>query len=204
MATATEFRYELDRLFRRRTHWLRAVFEGPPPGQPPRLSRSHVKKTIAKLQSLASDILARDMARDEFEDSVDFRRSWHAKRGKGRGVEVKRTAFNFWFDENVGSGPSIYVFWKKRVCIYVGKTLGFGRRISSHFEKAWFLPVTRVDVYAAAGRRALPALECLAIHRFQPRRNKFRAERQKWTKKCPLCEVHRFIERELRDIFRLR
>ena len=205
MSTATEFRYELDRLFRRRTHWLRALFEGLPPGKPPpRLARTHVKKAIAKLQDLASDALARDMARDEFDDATDFRRSWHVKRGKGRGSDAKRAAFHIWFNENVGAGPSIYAFWRNRICIYVGKTSGSGRRISSHFEKAWFLPVTRVDVYAVAGRRVLPALECLAIHRFQPRRNKFRAERRRWTRKCPLCEVHKFIEQELRDIFRFR
>ena len=83
-------------------------------------------------------------------------------------------------------------------------TFGDRRRISGHFEKHWFSHATRVDVYQTSGRRALPALECLAIHRFQPRRNKSKAETRKWTSKCPLCKVHREIEQELGRIFRLR
>jgi len=35
------------------------------------------------LQALASDALADQFARDEFEASVADRRSWHVKRGKG-------------------------------------------------------------------------------------------------------------------------
>ena len=84
-----------------------------------------------------------------------------------------------WFGRHFGGGTYIYVFWNQRKCVYVGKTAKSGGRISGHFEKHWFGSVTRIDVYHATGRRALPALECLAIHRFQPARNKFRAERNK-------------------------
>jgi len=132
------------------------------------------------------------------------RRSWHVKRGKGRGVDAKRRSFNQWFDRELGRGTYVYVFWSRRQCIYVGKTTRSGRRISSHFDKHWFGGVTRVDVNAARGRRVLPALECLAIHRFQPTRNKFRAERRKWTRRCALCAIHRSIDGELRSVFRLR
>ena len=199
-----EFRRELNKLFRRRTHWLRASVEGPQPGPPLSLSRKHVNRSITTLQQLASDALADDLAREDFEVGVRERRSWHCKRGKGRGVDKKRAAFNLWFNNRFGTGSYVYVFWKSRRCVYVGKTRKTGRRISSHFEKHWFGSVTRVDVYRASGRRVLPALECLAIHRFQPARNKFRAERRKWTRKCALCTVHRQIDEELRDIFRFR
>ncbi len=201
---ASEFRAELDRLFRRRTYWLRSAVEGPRPGPPPSLSRSHVQRAIARLQDFASDALADKLARDEFEDSVLQRRSWHAKKGKGRGVDAKRHSFNRWFDRELGRGTYAYAFWNRRRCVYVGKTVKSGRRISSHFDKHWFGGVTRVDVYALTGRRLLPALECLAIHRFQPTRNKFRAERRKWTKRCQLCAIHRTIDSELRSIFRFR
>lgn len=205
MSNQSQFRSELDRLFRRRTYWLRSVVEGTRQGAPQRLSRQHVRRTIGTLQDLASDALADDLARDEFERGVRLRRSWHPKRGKGRGRDAKRRSFNAWFDEHLEPGTYVYVFWRsRRRCVYVGKTTRSGRRISSHFEKHWFGPVTRVDVYSARGRRVLPALECLAIHRFQPARNKFRAERRKWTRRCELCRIHRFIDSELRDIFRLR
>jgi hypothetical protein len=201
---AVAFRKELDKLFRRRTHWLNAAVQGPRPGAPPALSRGHVRNSVARLQQFASDALAEKLARHEFDLGVRERRSWHCKRGKGRGVDNKRTAFNAWFDNNFGSGNYIYVFWKSRRCVYVGKTRKSGRRISGHFEKHWFALVTRVDVYQASGRRVLPALECLAIHRFLPARNKSRAETKRWTSKCSLCRVHRQIDQELGKIFRLR
>jgi hypothetical protein len=46
--------------------------------------------------------------------------------------------------------------------------------------------------------------ECLGIHRFQPSRNKVKAESRKWTKKCELCGIHREIEEEVSSIFRLK
>src|SRR5579864_9001343 len=91
-----EFRSELDRLFRRRTHWLRSAVEGSHPGAPPKLGRQHVDHAIARLQELASTALARKLARDDFEDGVLVRRSWHPKKGKGRGSDRKRSSFNAW------------------------------------------------------------------------------------------------------------
>jgi len=198
------FRRELEALFRRRTQWLRSSVETPHPGRRVSLSKGHVDNAVVRLQELASEVLAEKLARREFELGVRGRRSWHAKRGKGRGVDAKRRSFNQWFDKHLGAGTFVYVFWRRRNCIYVGKTRRSGRRISGHFEKHWFGSVTRVDVYQTTGRRVLPALECLAIHRFQPARNKFKAEKRKWTRRCALCKVHRQINDELRRIFRFR
>jgi hypothetical protein len=201
---AYRFRGELERLYRRRTHWLRCIVEGRPPGRAPSLSRARVRNVVATLQDLASDALATKLAKNDFETGTRRRKSWHAKKGKGRGSDAKKRSFNRWFDEHFKPGAYIYVFWRRRQCVYVGKTLRSGRRVSSHFEKHWFAGVTRVDLYSASGGRVLPALECLAIHRFRPSRNKFRAERRKWTRKCGLCLLHRRIDHELRSIFRLR
>jgi hypothetical protein len=200
----SEFQAQLNHLFRRRTHWLRSALAGPRPGPPPTLARSHVRRAIVKLQDLASEALAAKLARREFEASIRNRHSWHAKRGKGRGADAKRRSFNNWFDDHLRPGTHVYAFWNHRQCTYVGKTNWSGRRISSHFDKHWFGGVSRVDVYVTSGPRVLPALECLAIHWFRPTRNKFRAERRKWTSRCPLCAVHRTIDKELRSIFRLR
>ncbi|MCK6479117.1 MAG: GNAT family N-acetyltransferase [Planctomycetes bacterium] len=178
---------------------------GRSPGKPPAFSRKDVRRAIDKLQSVASDALARDLARDEFEEGVAEKRSWHAKRGKGFLFDDRKWAFLDWFDERFRGRKRafIYVFWNRRRCVYVGKTARSGRRIASHFDKRWFGPVTRLDVYAMRGRRVLPALECLSIHRFQPTRNKVKAESRKWTRKCELCSIHREIEEEVSSIFRL-
>lgn len=63
--------------------------------------------------------------------------------------------------------------------------------------------MTRVDVYHFPPRSALPKLECLAAHWFQPKKNKVRPARRKWSKKCPICKVTRSIRREVKQIFRL-
>lgn len=204
MARATEFRRALDALFERRTHWLRNLFGRRRPGAPPKFSRKHIQAAVRKLHDLASDALAGDLAREEFDSQVLHRKSWHAKKGKGWGRAAKRVAFNDWFDNWFGPGPTIYVFWRARRCLYVGKTRGNGRRVSSHFEKHWFSGVTRIDVYSVKRAPSLTALECMAIHRFQPVQNRFKAERRKWTRKCPLCEVHKEIELDIRGLFRLR
>jgi hypothetical protein len=64
--------------------------------------------------------------------------------------------------------------------------------------------VKRVTIFAVSGNSHIPKLECLAIHHFQPTRNKNKAATKKWTKACPLCTTHKYIESELRDIFRFR
>lgn len=204
MARAKDFARELDTLFFRRTHWLRGLFGKRRPGAAPKFSQKHVKSAVARMQDLASDALARRLARREFDSEKKWRKSWHPKEGKGWGRSAKRASFNKWFDKYFGPGPTIYVFWSKRKCLYVGKTSGNGRRVSSHFEKHWFSAATRVDVYAVKSSKSLTSVECMGIHYFQPTRNRFRAERRKWTRKCPLCEVHKDIDSEIRGLFRLR
>lgn len=201
MAKAVQFRRTVDRLFRRRASWLRNALGKPIPGAPPSFGRREREKAIDQLQGLASDSLARKLAKKEFLRSVDKKKSWHVK---GWGRDEKRQLFNGWYEEHIPYRRCIYIFWKGNKCVYVGKTKGGAGRPSAHFEKHWFSGATRIDIYALRGKKSLPALECLAIHRFQPRENKNKAQTAKWTKKCPLCKVHRDIKSELRSIFSLR
>lgn len=203
MAFSAQFKKRLGKIFDRRTAWLCSIFAKRKPGRPQTISRSNVDDAINALQELASAGLADAYARKEFEQSVKGKKSWHVKRGKGWGLNKKKPAFNDWYESVFGKASCVYVFWKANKCLYVGKSSNGGGRPSSHFEKFWFSGVTRIDIYEASPRN-LPAMECLAIHRFQPRRNKFKASAHKWTKRCPLCTLHRDIEDELRSMFRLR
>jgi len=204
MARANQFNHALNDLFKRRTVWLRSILEQPKRGAPTKLTKFHIKNYILKLQRLASDSLSHDLAKDEFENGVRQRKSWHLTKSKGWGYRQKKQSFNTWFNDHISGKNCIYVCWNKRDCIYVGKTTKGPRRISGHFEKIWFNKVTRIDVYESRGRRYLPALECIAVHRFQPKENRSKAETKKWTRKCPLCDIHKNIEHELKAIFRLR
>lgn len=201
---AVEFNRLLDNLFSRRTHWIRKAVQSTSVGRPPTLSRRGVTNTIMQLQTLASECLAEDYAWSEFDRLVEERRQWHVTTRKGWGRDAKRKSFDLWFDQAIRFENCIYLFWSNSTCIYVGRTIRGKGRPQVHFNTHWFSRTTRVDIYSTRSPREVPKLECLAIHRFDPVYNKRRAAKKRWTKPCPVCEVHDYIEDELRYIFALK
>lgn len=203
MAFSKSFDRELNAMFRQRTDWLRRKVGTSQPGKPPDFGRKRVNTGIRRLQEIASNALAHKLAKSEFNDHVTSRKNYHVK---GRGPEDKKERFEEWFDSSLGRTKGlIYAFWgKHKKCVYVGRTGSHGSRPSSHMEKYWFAGVKRVTIFVINGKSHIPKLECLAIHYFQPTRNKNKAATKKWTKACPLCKTHQHIENELRDIFRFR
>ncbi len=203
MPFSKTFERELNKLFSQRTDWLRRKLGQSGVGKPPKFGRAKVNAGIRKLQAIASTALAHKLARSEFEEHVASRRNYHVR---GRGPGEKKRQFEEWFDRSFRNRKGlVYAFWgNRKKCIYVGRTGSHGSRPSSHFEKFWFASVKRVTIFAISGKSHVPKLECLAIHRFQPTRNKNKAATKKWTKACPLCTTHKYIESELRDLFRFR
>jgi hypothetical protein len=203
MAFSKRFERELDNLFVRRTHWLRQELGRKGAGKPPQFSRRTVNDAIANLQLIASDALANKLAKHEFETHVTSKKNYHVA---GRGVAEKKKRFERWFKKNFSKTTGlIYAFWDgSRQCEYVGKTGSGGQRPSAHFEKFWFNRVKRVTIYDVSRKSHIPKLECLAVHRFRPRQNKNKAATKKWTKACPLCTTHKYIESDLRRLFRLK
>ena len=203
MAFSKLFDRELNRLFLQRTHGLRLELGTKKTGKPPRFSRKKVDAGIRKLQTIASKALAHKLAKSEFVEHVASRKYYYVK---GHGPNDKKKKFEKWFAVNFRRTKGlIYAFWgNQKKCIYVGRTGSHGSRPSSHFEKFWFSSVKRVTIFVVRGQSHIPKLECLAIHHFQPTRNKNKAATKKWTKACPLCTTHKYIESELRDIFRFR
>jgi len=200
MSKSVEFNKTLLRLFEHRSDWLLHVIGKRRPGAPPAFGRKKLQRAIQNLQTIASASLASKLAKTEFANAVvGKKKAWHVR---GRGAEGKRSVFNKWFEEHIPYRSVIYVFWKGRRCLYVGKTRHGRGRPSAHFDRNWFSRVTRIDVYAVKGKRSLPSMECLAIHRFQPSKNKNKAQSAKWTKKCPLCRVHRSIKSGVESIFK--
>jgi hypothetical protein len=203
MAFSKSFERQLNHLFRQRTDWLRRKLGTSKAGKPPEFSRKQVDAGIRKLQAIASNALAHKLAKSEFNEHVASRKNYHVKR---RGPDDKKVKFEKWYSARFGKTKGlIYVFWgNQKKCIYVGRTGSHGSRPSSHMEKFWFSGVKRIAIFAVSGTSHIPKLECLAIHYFQPTRNKNKAATKKWTKACPLCKAHKHIEDELRDIFRFR
>lgn len=202
MSHQVEFNRRLDRLYEKRTGWLRTVLSKPNTGPIPALKKNERERAIKRLQGIVSDAVARRMAKKQFERSVASQKTWKTK---GWGTNKKIQQFRAWAKSRIDrKSGKVYVFWHKKKCLYVGRTRGRGSRPSQHFRKAWFKDTTRIVVYMAPHRRDIPRLECLAVHRFLPARNKVKAARERWTPKCPLCSLHRKIKTEIRTIFRFR
>jgi len=202
MAHVNQFVNDLDVLFQKRTYWLRSAIGSKKPGQPPKITRKFVDKGITHLQDIASHALANKLAKLEFDKYTHKKKAWHVK---GYGVDGKKEEFEKWFRKEFPNLKTcVYVFWGNKKWIYVGRTGGGGSRPSSHFIKFWFRDVNRIDIFLSTSASQTPKLECLAIHHFDPVRNKNKSATKKWTKKCPLCTIHKDIEKELRKIFNLR
>ena len=204
MALATKFERELQKLFHRRTSWLRKAIGTNRPGKPHIFNRRKVAPKLWELGELASEILVRRRARRQFRQSVDGKRQWHIKRGKGFGIDAKRTKFKQWYEKYIGNKNCVYVFWSGRKCVYVGRTLHGKGRPAGWFDRVWFQPVTRIDIYSVPRRSEVPKAECLAVHLFDPTENKNWPSINRYTKKCSICKATKEIDRELESIFRLR
>ncbi|MCJ7635825.1 hypothetical protein MUP77_25970 [Candidatus Bathyarchaeota archaeon] len=202
--SAVEFHRELDALFERRTSWLCKAVDKGIKSRPKVFDKNRRKQAIEHLQDLATDALANDMAKKEFNKIVDEKKQWQSSRGKGWSRDEKQEHFNDWFQKHIPFKNCIYIFWKKSYSEYVGRTLKGKGRPQSHFDKFWFNGTKRIDIYSTSLASEVPKLECLAIHRFRPKQNGAKASIPKWAKKCPVCEVHKLIREELNKIFALR
>jgi hypothetical protein len=175
MAFSNEFERELDKLFRERTHWLKAgIWGSARPGKPPGFNRKKVDAGIGRLQDIASKALVKGLLRSEFDKHVTSRRSWFVK---GRGHEEKKRNFEKWFGSWFEQGTGcVYAFWNEHGrCIYVGRSGAGGSRPASHFKEQAFSKATRVTIYKISSKSQISKLECLAIHSFQPLVNKNRS-----------------------------
>jgi hypothetical protein len=106
-----------------------------------------------------------------------------------------------WAEEAL-DGPIIYGFWKRKQCLYVGKGKSW-RRLKDYQKHIYLREATRLNVFCVNGRD-IPMAECLAIHLYRPRDNVNRAANKKWSRACPICKKCKRLNRELRELFRLR
>lgn len=201
MAHLTKFEKRLERLFLDRTYKLRSSLGLKKRGPAPKLTRKKIDGAIEELQSLASNILARGLAKAEFSKNVGNKRR---KKIKGRGWKEQKSLFEKWYSDIFPNEKElVYVFWYKRKCIYVGRTGAGGSRPALHFSKKW-CRITRIDIYPVKLKSQTPKIECIATHYFKPKENIYKPSKKKWTKKCPLCQINKNIDNELRTIFRIK
>ena len=198
----SEFNHELDRLYHIRTDRLRHMLGPKIKGKSPKFNRDIRNRVIENLKEITAEALVKDFTRKEIKRRVEKKRSWLITRGKGVNLDAKKENFKEWYDKKCqGHRTCIYIFWRGRKCLYVGKTQKGPNRIISHIYDKRFGNPSRITLYLTRAKRNLPILECLAIHNFNPRINKTKAAKKKFTAKCPLCKRTRQIEKDLRRIF---
>ena len=204
--TAIQFDQELDKLYQSRTAVLRHLVRKPSGRS---LSFSQAKRSLVltgrkaeeSLKGIYSRARGPSAFRQHFRSRGVQKKQWHPKRGKGWGTDVRKRNFKIWYGDNIRDNNCIYIFWAGKRCMYVGRTVRGRGRPQQHFEKGWFARVTRIDIYATGSPSEIPRLECIAIHNFDPIKNKRKASKAKWTKKCTICKGLKTIERELQQIF---
>ncbi|MGZ9189085.1 MAG: hypothetical protein ACXW39_03380 [Nitrospira sp.] len=134
---ARQFDGELTRLFRARTHQLRAKV-WPARGATGKVTKKKVWASIGKLQKLSDGVLLSSKQAKFILRNYDYKKQWHPKRGKGFGRAAKKRHFKDWYERNITTQNCVYVYWGRSGCLYVGRTLNGKGRPSSHFEKHWF------------------------------------------------------------------
>lgn len=199
MSLKISFNKQLDRLWKRRTESLRILIHGAKSGRSMHFSRETRDKAIANILATATSLLLKNQGADEFRSVVGKRRLWQVK---GRGLN-SRGANLCNFSSHFNGTPIVYVFWRGRRCLYVGKG-NSGSRLRAYQKSAYLREASCIEVFVVRSRSLVGKAECLATHLFGPRDNKVKAARKKWGKKCPICRGHDQLRVEIRSLFKMK
>ena len=200
---AAKFDRELSDLFDDRIHQIRS-YVWPTRGAAPKVTKTRVKESIARLQALAERAVIRAKDGKRVFSGYDHKKQWHPKKGKGVGRPEKARQFKLWYDKNITTKNCVYVFWARKKCLYVGRTLNGKGRPSSHFEKHWFSAATRLDIFSFDRKREVPRFECMFTHKHRPSRSKMKPSKKKYYARCQVCEARELVSQEVKWLFRLK
>jgi hypothetical protein len=199
MSLKTTFNRQLDDLWRRRTAELRCLVHGAKPGRSVAFSRQGRDKAIAAILATATSLFLKNEGAREFRNVTNGRRLW---RIKGRGLIDRGNHLSI-FSQGYPKTPIVYVFWRSKRCLYVGKGNN-GGRLRSYAKSAYLREASCIEVFEVRSKSLIGKAECLATHLFRPRDNKVKAARQKWGKKCPICRGHDQLRAEVRSLFKMK
>lgn len=200
MAHTKRFEEKLDDLWRRRTANIRSLVRKRR-GPPQQFSKESREEGIGELQDIATDILLSRGAWEEFGKLVVSTRRNRISRG-----ESKDTNRLLSWASRVASGPTVYSFWKKKRCLYVGKAEKLKSRLSQYMgaKSAYITTGMTIKVHVIKRIGQLGKAECLAIHLFKPSDNRKKAAHRKWGRACPICSTHDLIKGELQSLFKMK
>ena len=198
-----QYEKELGKLVKARTYQVRNIMRRAR-GASPNITRKTIRDSITKMRNFVeAELITKKQAR-EILRTYDHKKQWHPKRGKGWGLAAKKREFRRWYDKHISTKNCVYVFWQKRKCLYVGRTMNGKGRPSSHFEKHWFSKATRIDIFEFQRKREVPRFECLMTHAHSPIYSKIKPAKKKYYIECPVCASSSEVSDEIRELFRLR
>ncbi|MFM7734775.1 MAG: hypothetical protein ACKOCT_20695 [Alphaproteobacteria bacterium] len=198
MSLRKTFERRLSGMLHRRTDRLLGLIKRKP-GPRKDFTRHHREDGIAELQSLAGQILRKDVVPGHLRAITTGTR---LTRLGGRGLENRFQRMCDWAESNL-RGPIIYSFWRGNRCLYVGKGESW-RRLRSYRRDILLATATSLRVRMIAGKSHLAMAECMSIHLYEPRYNINQSSKPKYSKKCPICQTNLAIREELRSLFRMR
>ncbi len=176
------------------------------------LSREFLRNQIETLQYEITKEDIKERYKEEFIDLDFLKIKWNVS---GKGVQAKKRNFAEWYkSENTsqkvdwwfnGRVPKnlIYIFWgNNKKCLYIGRTGNGGSRPLSHFTKYWFAGAKQIEIIHTGNSKRLNKMECLAIHYHQPKYNLKKSARQQRSHICPICDNQKYLEKEMKKIFK--
>ena len=196
-----QFNSVLGKLFAYRTDKLRRAVLKSKPGKPPSFNKNQVERTIKKLQELSISIRLDNLITEDNEKNIYKFEKW---RCKGRGDDAKKAFFCDWYEDNIIYKNNVYIIWKRKKCLYVGRTLNGKGRPQDHFSRKWFSNPTSIEIYSTSNWKEIPKLECLFWHRYNPIKNKNKPSIPTKAIPCPMCQITKYIRTEIKGIFNLR
>jgi hypothetical protein len=199
MSLSKQFNRTLDDLWHRRTAELRALVVPRGQGQPLKFTKAIRRKHTDSLLAQATRILLKREGKKEFDRVVECRR---LRKVRGRGLDERFNRLIEWAEQKC-SGPIVYVFWKRKKCLYAGKGTSW-RRLRHYKKSAYLLQATDLEVFCISGKSQLPKAECLATHLFRPRDYEIRPARKRWGKACPICKKHDAVQESLTALFKMK
>ena len=167
-------------------------------GQPPNYSKNKSKSEINKLVRDVPQIIIKErQIKKEFNKLIKHRTTI---RVIGWGHKDKKKKFEVRYNKKAPYKNLVYIFFKNKKCLYVGRTINGRGRPSSHFMDVRCLGATNIKIFSTTKRSTVPELECLTIHILKPSKNENIPSKPKWSKKCPICDTQKFVKADLRKI----
>lgn len=188
----------LDEMWRRRKSVLLRSLSIKGLGKPLKWNKKLRNQLIGEAKAIAGEKLRKDplVLREYY--SIGYTPKPGRKFLKGAVIRRKQREAQNWLDTKVEDGlirNAVYVLYRKRKCLYVGKTSTGGNRFRAHHHPDSWKNATRIDIILPYDKRNLEKLECMSIHILKPAGNR-RPEH-----KCDICERLDDLDHELNWTF---